>query len=426
MTVKVKSSRFGTRLQVQLAMVAWVKRITEIEFIDFTDPWHMPAANVLEYFELQFGSTVFLSSRLNKYLAADVVHRSSFAPTSMKFSMGYLNKTAVTTEVAAGWIGPSVKRYISDEEMVYLNLSLTITLHGLLSMTGAVSNLINMAIFCKLGLKNSMTVGLFALSFTDFVVTIFQLASCCSYLVSFIYPSCPVDSWMLGGYLFAYVNYVSYLISCWITTMLSVERCFCVVSPFTVRRVFTRERCVIATLVIYSVHIGVHTPIFAYTQFEYTLVDVRDSENSTGNFVLKGKFSEISANWVLLFDIIAGVGLSLLSQAILLVCTVWTVLSLKSSSSIRNISLKVKHRCEGMESQVKMSPREREMSTTILSLAVILTACNTPRFAATAVYHTLQGMTLAAFRNLKVVMWEGSYFFATSLFTSSRILNLDV
>ncbi|KAH9493222.1 hypothetical protein Btru_020926 [Bulinus truncatus] len=306
----------------------------------------------------------------------------------------------VNSDEVVSWIDESATWYLSDEDMEYLNLSLTISFHGLLSVTGVVSNLINMVIFCRLGLNNSMSVGIFGLSFTDFNVTCYQMVSCCFYLVGFVYPDCPVDPWMMGGFLFSWAHYIGYLISCWITTLLSVERCYSVVSPFTVRRAFTRKRCVFATIIIYLVHIGTHCPFFAYTQLEWTLVNPQNNRTA----ILKFRFSEDSAKWELLSDIISGIVLSLLSQAILIVCTVWMIASLRSSSTIRRYSSQVKQSHDGKEET--LSPKERRMCKTVLSLAIIVSVCNVPRFVTTAAHHIVPGMNHGAYRNLQIIMWE--------------------
>ncbi|CAG5117802.1 unnamed protein product, partial [Candidula unifasciata] len=68
----------------------------------------------------------------------------------------------------------------------------------------------------------------------------------------------PIDIWSIGYFFFAFLINATYLMSCWITVMISVERCFCVVSPFKVKQIFTRDRCVTSVLIIYVVFIVIH------------------------------------------------------------------------------------------------------------------------------------------------------------------------
>ncbi|KAH9493220.1 hypothetical protein Btru_020919 [Bulinus truncatus] len=320
----------------------------------------------------------------------------------------------------AHWIELTRTWYISDETLHFLDLSLTTSIHGVLSLAGAVSNMVNMVIFAKLGLKNSMSLGLFALSLTDFGVTSLQVAICCSYLVQLVYHDCPVDPWTLGGYLFSWARYVAYLISCWITTALSVERCFCVVSPFTVRSVFTRTRCVLALMVIFFVHIAIHVPIFVFARLEWVPVNqARDDMTSSGLSVLTVVFNEESAAAEILSDMIAGIGLSVLSQTVLLICTLWMIFSLKSSSLVRQNAVSGSQRLEegSKTKQDHLSMKERKMAKTVLFLALIVSVCNIPRFITTGVHHILPGMNRGAFQNLEKILWEISYFFGTACCT---------
>ncbi|KAK0046073.1 muscarinic acetylcholine receptor M4 [Biomphalaria pfeifferi] len=314
----------------------------------------------------------------------------------------------------AKWIEASRTWHVSDELLDYLNLSMTVTFHGVLSLTGVVTNIVNMVFFFKLKLKTSMSVGLMALSFTDFWVTAFQLTSCCCFLVKVVYPDCPVDPWTLGGYVFSWAHYLGYLISCWITTMLSVERCFCVVAPFTVRQLFTKARCAYTLIIIYSAHALIHAPTFYYAEW----VSVGQAANS--NFsVLKVVFNDNSAKWEILADLVAGVGLSLVSQIVIFVCTARMIVSLRSTSKIRHnpeSSTKVNNlqgECVVKTVNETLSPRERRLVRTILCLAVIVSVCNIPRLIATAFRHLAPRANLGAYQNLQILLWEVSYIFMT-------------
>ncbi|CAL1529496.1 unnamed protein product, partial [Lymnaea stagnalis] len=301
------------------------------------------------------------------------------------------------------------------------------------SIAGVATNIVNMVIFLKLGLKDSMSVGLLALSFTDLSVTAIQLAGCSSYLVNVIYPESPIDPWSLGAFVFSWARYITYLISCWITTMISAERCFCVVSPFTVKRVFTKTRCVCVILTIYLVHFGIHLPIFLYAKMEWTRKAIAENTTILGRSVLTVVFNDDSAMWEILSDLIAGVGLSVLSQVLLVVCTFWMTYSLKVSSRIRSNTSTVSGDSVSKLSDIasrkpdnNLSDRERRLVKVVLFLAVILTVCNIPRFLTTTVHHILPGMNLGAYKNLDTLLWEVSYIFGTICCTSNIVVYLQL
>ncbi|KAH9493219.1 hypothetical protein Btru_020918 [Bulinus truncatus] len=331
------------------------------------------------------------------------------------------------------WIEETKSWYISDEVMEYLDLSLTITVHGIFSVAGVVSNIVNVVIFVKLGLKDSMSIGLLTLSLTDLAVTVLQLASCCSYLVKLVIPDSPVDPWFLGGYIFSWSRYVAYLISCWITTVIAVERCFCVVSPFTVRQMFTRTRCVAVLLAICLFHVCIHLPVFIYARVEWTRQSLgldSSPDNETlysDRYVLTVVFNGDSARWEMLSDMIAGISLSVLSQVILLICTLWMIYSLKASSKIRmvkdqNRATEKDARETSDKDDATLSPKERRLVKVVLFMAVNLSACNVPRFVTIAVHHILPGMNLGAYQNLDTVFWEISYIFGTICCTTNTLV----
>ncbi|XP_059155778.1 uncharacterized protein LOC131940891 [Physella acuta] len=321
------------------------------------------------------------------------------------------------------WVLETKTWYISDVTLKYLDLILTVTVHGLISVLGVASNAVNMKIFAQLGLRDSMSVGLFVLSFTDLAVTAMQVASCFSYLVEVVYPTSPIDPWSLGHFAFSWARYISFLISCWITTLITTERCFCVVFPFKVKQVFTIPRCILATLLIYVVHIGIHLPIYAYAQMAW--VDVPEISPygdlmNTSRVVFTVTFTELSATWEIIADMVAGVTLSVLSQVILIFCTLYMIYSLKKSSQIRKGEKSSSLGNDADTSGDNLSQRERRLVKVVLLLALVLTSCNVPRFMVIAIHHLFPGMNIGAYQNLNTILWDISYI-AGTIYCSSTI-----
>uniref|UniRef100_A0A2C9L3U1 G-protein coupled receptors family 1 profile domain-containing protein n=1 Tax=Biomphalaria glabrata TaxID=6526 RepID=A0A2C9L3U1_BIOGL len=336
----------------------------------------------------------------------------------------------LTLDQQSRWIEETKSWYISDELMEYLDLSLTVTVHGIFSVAGVMSNIVNVVIFVKLGLKDSMSIGLLTLSLTDLAVTALQLASSLSYMVKLIYESSPLDPWLFGGYFFSWSRYVAYLISCWITTVISVERCFCVVYPFTVRQMFTRSRCVAVLLAICVTHVGVHLPVFIYAKLEWVEQSppqfVGNDTWVSGRCVFTVIFNKDSAMWEILSDMIAGISLSVISQLILIICTVWMIYSLKASSKIRQQS-EIGHGNDSLKASKEgktevLSNKERRLVKVVLFMAINLSACNIPRFVTIAVHHILPGMNLGAYQNLDTLFWEISYLFGTICCTTNTLV----
>lgn len=132
-----------------------------------------------------------------------------------------------------------------------------------------VFNILNMVVFSTLGFKDSMSVGLFSLSLTDFLVTSFQLASSVYYIIDLLYPTSPIDVVAVGYFVFGFLINTTYLLSCWITAMISVERCFCVASPFKVKQVFTRQRSIISVLITFAMYFLLNGPVYSIYKMEW-------------------------------------------------------------------------------------------------------------------------------------------------------------
>ncbi|XP_059157405.1 rhodopsin-like [Physella acuta] len=309
-----------------------------------------------------------------------------------------------------------------------LMLSLSVILHGVISLAGVLSNSVNVLVFIRLGLKDSMSVGLWALSFTDLVVTACQLAACVCYLIAYVYPNTPISPWSIGSFVLGSVRYVGYFISCWITTIIALERCYCVVAPFRVKLVFTKSRCVASITFIYIIHVGIVIPLFIYDPMEWVLYTTgeKDANSSLIYFMqFQWTYTQLGAQWDTIVNIVEGVVLSCISQVLILFCTFWMVFSLKTSSKIRNQSA-LKEMGDNHEKSDNLSSRERRLVKVVILLAIIQTVCSVPRFMVTAVYHIFPGCDLGAYDNLMTLIWEMSYIFSTICCTSNIFVYLKL
>ncbi|KAH9493224.1 hypothetical protein Btru_020928 [Bulinus truncatus] len=309
---------------------------------------------------------------------------------------------------------------ISDDLIEILELSITIPVHGVTSAVGIVTNLLSMIVLARLGLSNSMNVCLFALSLTDFLVTCLQLAICLCFLLKYLYPDSPVNMWVMGTYILGWVRYAGFFISCWITTLISVERCLCVVCPFTVRIIFNRARCVTVIVFIYVAFMVLVTPVYIYQKLSWELRTLLASNGTVlERWVLTVTFNEQTARLKVIVDTIGAVSLSLLSQVILTVCTIWMIRALRTTSSVRRldprklaVDIMGVVKTQGKQAAV-LSSKERRLLKVVICLALILIVCNLPRYAEIAAYHLIPGMNLGRYKNLAGFMWDLSDFFGT-------------
>ncbi|XP_059162626.1 uncharacterized protein LOC131946013 [Physella acuta] len=300
-------------------------------------------------------------------------------------------------------------------------LALTIPVHLVVAGLGLVSNVINIRVFLRLGLNNSMAVGVFSLSLTDLLITCLQLGVSSCFLAHYLCPASPLDLWNLGTFTIGWLRYACYYISCWVTTMVAVERCFCVVSPFKVKAMFTRARCVFVVMVIYIAHIGLVLPVYVIQRLDWMNSSEILTNHSSSIYkrVLAVDYNDQSAQAEVIIDTLGAVSLSILSQVILLVCTFWMIYSLKSSTTVRQINTDSVRQL-GNDSNLpashklsKLSDREKRLVKVVLFLALVMTACNVPRFIGLAAHHLIPGLNGGDYRHLNGFIWDVSDFFGT-------------
>ncbi|XP_013087683.2 neuromedin-U receptor 2-like [Biomphalaria glabrata] len=274
----------------------------------------------------------------------------------------------------------------------------------ILSVVGVLTNIFNMLVQMRLGLKSSMAIGIFALSMTDLVVTFLQLVISVCYVLDKIYPDYGIDFWAVGVFVFSWARYMFFFVSGWITTTISIERCFCVVSPFQVRTIFTKKRCVAAILFIYAVHFSLIVPIYAVQKLIWTSTSsCEDNQTATSVFTFTIVFTEEFIDVQVILNNVYAIALSVTSQCIIIVCTIWMIYSLKSSARVRvdeNQAILTK------PNFTVLSERERRMVKVVLGLVILLTSCNIPRYAIICVYYFLPGMNAGSYKNLSDFLWD--------------------
>ncbi|KAK6978563.1 mu-type opioid receptor [Biomphalaria glabrata] len=298
--------------------------------------------------------------------------------------------------------------YISESKMTIFIIVVDIFVLGVFSVTGIVSNIINMIIFVKQVLKDSMTVGLFALSFTDFAIATLELTFSCTYLASVICPRSSVDLWILNYVILTWAIYAFYLISCWITAIISLERCFCVVYPFSVKRIFTRGRCVVVIIGVYAVHVAAVLPVYLIKKMEWVPL-YPNSENGT---IISGspiwlytmKSTEATRQLDTIMDITAGLFLFMTPQFIIFVCSIYMSVVLKKSSAVRSRK-DVDDDSKPSTKYSNLTRQEKRLIKMVLFVDVLHSVCNVPRITVIVYYHLVfPSLNIAIVKNLSSVL----------------------
>lgn len=305
---------------------------------------------------------------------------------------------------------------LSDNLLNTLRVALVFPVNISFTLLGLVANVLNMVVLARLGVTNSMSVGVFSLSFTDFLVTFLQLLMYVFYVLGRAFPDHELDLAAIGSFGVGWLRYVCFFISSWITTFISIEKCVCVVQPFKVRQIFTKSRCLVAVLLTYLVHIAFIAPIYAVQRLEWASMLHGNESSPSARRVFTFVYSERFVAVETIINNIYAVGLAVTSQWLLILCTVWMTFSLKASSRIRHRkdshTLVSGQRKFFESSASSLSSRERKLIRVALGLGIVLTLSNIPRYAVVAAYYGIAGMSQGAYKNLSDFMWDITDFFS--------------
>ena len=134
-------------------------------------------------------------------------------------------------------LGPSssVTPLVSYHTFVIFNIAINFFLESPLALFGCVSNAINIAVYLKMGMAETTTINFLALSTID-------LLACATIFITVVTFNPFTLDWTLpsGGKL-AEIAFAAFIVlypclgcGAWVTALLSVERCLCIVLPLKV------------------------------------------------------------------------------------------------------------------------------------------------------------------------------------------------
>ncbi|XP_059178442.1 neuromedin-U receptor 1-like [Physella acuta] len=167
------------------------------------------------------------------------------------FPAGRVLKPANSSEDVV--IETVVGSLISDEEKQIYEIITLVVISSAIGLFGIASNIINIIIFYKQGLNNTVNIGFTGLAISDLCSLITIEWYCISFNPLFynadiiffapelqhLYAGCPHGCFAR--------------ITAWVTVYLTAERCLCIVSPLKVKQILTPKRTIIILSVIYFV-----------------------------------------------------------------------------------------------------------------------------------------------------------------------------
>ena len=238
----------------------------------------------------------------------------------------------------------------------------------MLALIGMVANATNCLVFFKQGLRDRINMLLFSLACVDFIVECYvfikSLELTYTLIVGRFTMTGPMSTHLTNNGIHTMYGFV--YVSGFISTVISVERCFCITHPFTAKRILKTGTTAAIVAVCGTLFVGVHYMVAdkyrIYCQYYPSL-----------GFSVKGFFpSPFYLRYTQLVDVLNGTvyGFGLPSVFVLTttVTTAVTAVKLKSAAAWRR----------DQSSGSKMEGKELALTRMLIAVSCLFIACTLP------------------------------------------------
>ncbi|GFN95676.1 chemosensory receptor c [Plakobranchus ocellatus] len=225
----------------------------------------------------------------------------------------------------------SRRQIVSDELYPYIN-SLLLIITVIFSVPAVLFNAMNVFIFCKIGVTDSITVCFLHLAVCDFFTMIF--VSLGGFFILFFVLGVPGSKNMAT---YTFVTAMAYNIpqdiAAATTTYIALQRGLCVAWPFLARRAFTKKTSVIVLMVITLFLFGCNVP----RTVTYRLMYVPDPTTNSSQILIV-HFLDLWNNVTKFYFIFVKIFLVNMQYIIMSICAVAIAIGMKSSIKLKSTS----------------------------------------------------------------------------------------
>lgn len=169
---------------------------------------------------------------------------------------------------------------VSDDIMYYLQLINTWGLGQAVTVLGLITNIVNIVVFLRQGLKDTVNISLFGLAISDLSSLLFLFLLNLCFAPSVLVLDLPFYPSQIMWHL-AWAHMIFTRITTGITGWITLERCVCIASPLKVKMWITTSRTVWFIIVLYVTMIGHVLPVFYTTQIRWVF-DVTRNKSKLG------------------------------------------------------------------------------------------------------------------------------------------------
>lgn len=258
---------------------------------------------------------------------------------------------------------------IDEKTAKLVERTLLTTVMTFLEIFGVSTNIINMAVFHRQGLRDRINLCLFSLALADcvFLLIIFA-AKFHSFLGLF---DANLEEFWSQKYLNTLLGFVlgTMNISNTVTAIISVERCICVLSPFIAKK-FLKTRYMAILIIVMSIYI---LGFYSLLNMKYVTVYVTDPVSKQSHWT--SRLSSFYTNDRVVIDILYNHLLSLtipcLSLGVVVIATIIIALRLRATLAWRQETANVKT----MSSTMTGERKEAAVTKMLVVVCVVYLTC---------------------------------------------------
>ncbi|KAK3768962.1 hypothetical protein RRG08_060398 [Elysia crispata] len=220
--------------------------------------------------------------------------------------------------------------FITAAQLYFILLSMS-ALTQVISLGGVITNVINIAVFVKLGFNETSNISLLTLALSDLLTTILTIWGTLCITPGFTdaeLPFLPTEIAQLTG---AGLSVFIIRCSAWVTAFISFERCLCILIPLKVKKWVTPKTTTAVLVAICITTIGPY--IGVYWRWKFVWKFLPDRKATVLGVTIVDKPAVVLLDTV--FNIIFGTIQPIIAFLTVLVCTVFLVVYLKRSSQWR-------------------------------------------------------------------------------------------
>ncbi|CAG5134072.1 unnamed protein product [Candidula unifasciata] len=255
------------------------------------------------------------------------------------------------------------KALLSDEIMSYF---ITINTSGIghsVTVLGLIVNVLNIIVFVRQGLQNSVTISLLGLSVSDFGSLFVNFFANLCWAPSIPMMDLPFYPLQLI-YFLVWTHVVFTRVTTGITAWITFERCLCIVVPLKIKSIITPRRTVTFIGVLYVIMFASAIPVIYSTRTVW-IFDSRRNKSRMG--IAKAANSEGIARisyWI--NNIIPTIFFVFIT-----VCTVILVKALNKNS-------RWKQQSASSQNQATVSSRDAKVVKMVIFISIVFIACYAP------------------------------------------------